>query len=302
MALIYISSTYSDLMDAREAVYRALRKMRHDVIAMEDYVAMDQRPLEKCLSDVANCDIYIGIFAWRYGYIPPNQERSITELEFREAVRAGKPCLLFLLHEEAPWPRNLIDRDGERIEAVRTELCRDYMVSFFRTSDELATAVSVAVASLDTAPLGKGVIHMVDEFIAMPHWSSVAEVSFSITNLSRTVVKLARLLLHIHNRKVIDKVRLKKAGAPLREFNLFADVSGVDEVDLLRGTNTQFVLEPSHSDAFCLSFTAPEGYLYTCKIHARLDDLAANEQVWIEGTPFQVEYPIRSVDVLRASS
>jgi len=35
MAKIYISSTYQDLIAFREAVYRALRRMRHDVIAME---------------------------------------------------------------------------------------------------------------------------------------------------------------------------------------------------------------------------------------------------------------------------
>ncbi len=40
------------------------------MIAMEDYVATDQRPTEKCLADVAASDLYIGIFAWRYGYIP----------------------------------------------------------------------------------------------------------------------------------------------------------------------------------------------------------------------------------------
>jgi hypothetical protein len=57
MARIYISSTYSDLQESREAVYRVLRKMGHDAIAMEDYVATDQRPLDKCLADVARCDI-----------------------------------------------------------------------------------------------------------------------------------------------------------------------------------------------------------------------------------------------------
>jgi hypothetical protein len=44
--------------------------MRQDVIAMEHYVAADQRPLDKCLEDVCGCDLYIGLFAWRYGYIP----------------------------------------------------------------------------------------------------------------------------------------------------------------------------------------------------------------------------------------
>ena len=161
MARIYISSTYSDLIDAREAVYRSLRKMRHDVIAMEDYVSTDQRPLDKCLADVADCDVYVGIFAWRYGYVPPDQECSITESEFRKARHSKKPCLLFLLHEEAPWPRKLIDRDVERIEALRAELSRDYLVNFFRTVDELAAAVSVAVGNLEKNTPGEGSTHLV---------------------------------------------------------------------------------------------------------------------------------------------
>ena len=150
MAKIYLSSTYKDLAEARAAVYRVLRKMGHDVVAMEDYAASDQRPLDQCLADVAASDLYIGLFAWSYGYIPPHQERSITELEFRQAERCHKPCLLFLLHEDAPWSRKLMDRDLERIESLRTELCRDRVVSFFRTTDELAAAVSVAVARLES--------------------------------------------------------------------------------------------------------------------------------------------------------
>jgi hypothetical protein len=131
---IYLSSTYSDLHECREAVYDTLRKMRYDVIAMEDYVATDQRPRDKCLADVEACDLYIGLFAWRYGYVPakenPNR-RSITELEFRHAVELGKPCLLFLLHEDASWPRSQMERGqgAKRIEALRVELSRDYTVS-----------------------------------------------------------------------------------------------------------------------------------------------------------------------------
>jgi len=62
VATIYISSTYTDLKIYRDAVYHSLRRMRHNVIAMEDYIATDQRPVDKCLSDVASCDLYIGIF------------------------------------------------------------------------------------------------------------------------------------------------------------------------------------------------------------------------------------------------
>ncbi len=154
MAKIYLSSTYTDLKAFREAVYHILRQMRHDVIAMEDYVATDQRPLEKCLADVTISDIYIGIFAWRYGYIPPEmnpEHKSITELEYRKAKQTGKICLLFLLDEEAAWPSTemdaLSDKDnrGESIKALRNELTQEKIVSYFKTPEELASLVGVAV-------------------------------------------------------------------------------------------------------------------------------------------------------------
>ncbi len=153
MAKIYISSTRSDLKEYCEVVYKALRALRHDVIAMEDYVASDQRPLDKCLADVAACDIYVGIFAWRYGFTPTTdnpEQKSITELEYRQAVKTGKRKLVFLLNEEADWPTAQIEQGagGEKLKTFRQELANDHTVSFFRSPDELARMVVTAVAHL----------------------------------------------------------------------------------------------------------------------------------------------------------
>jgi hypothetical protein len=66
MPTIYLSSTYEDLAGHRQVVYQALRKSGYEVIAMEDYVATDRRPLDKCLRDIAEREpIYVGIFAFR---------------------------------------------------------------------------------------------------------------------------------------------------------------------------------------------------------------------------------------------
>jgi hypothetical protein len=45
--------------------------LRHDVIAMEDYVATDAYPLHKCLADVASSDAYVGLIGWRYDLYNP---------------------------------------------------------------------------------------------------------------------------------------------------------------------------------------------------------------------------------------
>jgi tetratricopeptide (TPR) repeat protein len=156
---IYVSSTYSDLVEHRQRVYDVLRKMRYDVIAMEDYVAADKRPLDKCVADVASCDLYIGIFAWRYGHIPPGQppdhERSITELEYRQAGQSGLERLIFLLDEDAPWPRSKMESGvgGGKIEALRGELMAAHTVQFFKSPEELAEQVADSVAEWAQAQL-----------------------------------------------------------------------------------------------------------------------------------------------------
>jgi hypothetical protein len=124
---------------------------------MEDYTASDERPLEKCLADVAESDIYIGIFALRYGFVPEHdnpEKLSITELELREAQRLRKPCLIFLLDEGVAWPP--LDTDaysgegdrGEKIKALRARLNLDHNRTLFKSPEDLAASVSSSVANL----------------------------------------------------------------------------------------------------------------------------------------------------------
>lgn len=147
MARVYLSSTFRDLQRHRQAAYRALRRLGHDVIAMEDYVATDERPKDKCLADVASADVYVGILAWRYGFIPQNEDVSITELEMRQAEALGKPRLIFLLEERARWPRDRWDADITRIRALRDRVKNDHTVSYFGSAAQLAELVATAVTN-----------------------------------------------------------------------------------------------------------------------------------------------------------
>jgi hypothetical protein len=145
VARIYISSTWEDLVSFRAEVCTSLRRLRHDVVSMEDYTARSGRPLDECLADVAACDVYIGLFAWRQGFVPAGQSKGITELELEEAERAGKIILLFLLTEDQPWPLKWVDEDKRAIVALRGRLQRDHIVEWFRTPDDLANRVATAV-------------------------------------------------------------------------------------------------------------------------------------------------------------
>lgn len=157
MTTVYISSTYKDLVKHREAVAHILRKMKKIVVSMEDYTASDERPLDKCLSDVSECDIYVGIFAHRYGFVPQHDNPgalSITEFELQRARELKKTCLIFLHDEADSWP--LPDTDafngegerGERIKALRDRLTLEFTRNLFKSPEDLAASVSSAVANL----------------------------------------------------------------------------------------------------------------------------------------------------------
>jgi len=155
VARVYVSSTYSDLRDCREQVRLVLRRMGHEDVAMEHYVAESRRPLARSLEDVASCDLYIGLFAWRYGFIPPGESRSITELELRKAVETGRPCLVFLLQEGAPWPAERFETaELPKIRALRAELASEFLVAFFSNSDNLQARVTEAVAEWERGGRG----------------------------------------------------------------------------------------------------------------------------------------------------
>jgi Domain of unknown function (DUF4062) len=78
VARIYVSSTSADLSDHRKEVSQAIRRLGHEDVAMEYYVVEDARPVERCLSDVGSCDVYVGIFAWRFGYIPAEHNPGVS--------------------------------------------------------------------------------------------------------------------------------------------------------------------------------------------------------------------------------
>ena len=153
MAKIYISSTFQDLTEERARAAAQLRKHRHEILSMEDYNASTRPPLEKCLADVAQSDIYLGLIAWRYGYVPSEdnpQNQSITEREYRHAVEKGKEIIILMV-EADDWPLSKTDahtgenQSGARIRAFRNHLNTAHVKGIFSTPDNLAAALSPAI-------------------------------------------------------------------------------------------------------------------------------------------------------------
>jgi hypothetical protein len=159
---VYISSTYKDLQEYRKAVYDALHKMQYDVVCMEDYVASDERNVDKCCAHASSCDFYIGIFARRYGYIPADDNPdkvSITEMEYR-AARASKRAkvLVFLLKPDASWPQTEPEESEKQtnLARLREELSKQAFGPFATTTElveQVMASVHIAESEVRVQPL-----------------------------------------------------------------------------------------------------------------------------------------------------
>ena len=143
---VYVSSTFVDLEKHRLKVKEALERAQYDVESMEKYPAFDERPKDKCLADVAECDYYVLILAHRYGFVPREdnpQKRSITHLEYEHAVANKKPMLAFVISEDHPWPPKMTDAVPltQNHESARFAIIvqQKHGVRSFTTEDNLAT-------------------------------------------------------------------------------------------------------------------------------------------------------------------
>jgi Domain of unknown function (DUF4062)/inactive STAND len=145
MARIYISSPFLDLQAERRAAFNAITRAEHLPIGMESYLPDERAPLDMCLADVAKCQAYIGIFAFRYGFVPDGKNASISELEYLEAQRLKIPVLIFLLQESANRPLTSVDPDRTRITAFRERLRTAHTVVQFSTPEELESKINTAL-------------------------------------------------------------------------------------------------------------------------------------------------------------
>ena len=148
---VYLSSTLIDLLPERQAVRDVLSG---ECTVKESYNADERDVRDSCEADVAGCDLYIGIFGLRYGCIAPGQQQSITQLEYAQALKAGKPTLLFVkdkgsilaeFHDAVTGenPRELIESFRATITTGAKGTAR---ANLFKTADDLKLHVLKAVA------------------------------------------------------------------------------------------------------------------------------------------------------------
>jgi hypothetical protein len=151
---IFVSSTYIDLAEHRSAVNEVLVRMKSQFAAMEYFGSRGEEASAACFAEIDECNVLVGVYAWRYGWQPTQSEPSITEQEFDYGRSTGKTCLCYVVDEDFPWPPRHMDRGepASRLADFKAKVGR-LVRSKFTTPDNLAKQVAADLARLvSTAP------------------------------------------------------------------------------------------------------------------------------------------------------
>ncbi len=110
---VFVSSTYTDLRDERQAAVEAILTAGHIPAGMELFAAGDQSQLDTIKRWIRDSDIFMLILGARYGSIEPESEKSYVQIEYEYALELGMPVFAAVMHDD--YRRSRVKRDGEDI-------------------------------------------------------------------------------------------------------------------------------------------------------------------------------------------
>src|SRR5882762_4904883 len=146
---VFISSTFVDLKDERQAVLRAVLELDHMPAGMELFPATDDSAWQLIRDVIDASDYYVLIVGGRYGSL---DESGIgyTEKEYDYAVSTKKPVIPFLHENPDNLPREKTETDSaawEKLKAFRAKVEKKHTRVHWSNADDLKAKVIVGLTT-----------------------------------------------------------------------------------------------------------------------------------------------------------
>lgn len=188
---VMISSTLLDLPAHRKAAEDAVLRAGCVPLMMEHGTATsDSNAIQFSLALLDQADLYIGIFAQRYGFIPKNRKDnpkgwSVTEHEYRRAKKRGIPRLIYLADKDHKFSADDFDFDPDKrvkLDVFKEELRTKEICGLFSTSDKLHSLILQSLFE-ETAKYGHVGAAEPQPLATVPHPPEIYTVpAYTLTN------------------------------------------------------------------------------------------------------------------------
>lgn len=157
---VFISSTYTDLIEERQQAVEAVLNANHIPAGMELFKAGSLDQLQTIERWIDESDIYMLILGGRYGTLEPKSKKSYTHLEFEYALNSGKPIFALVLTDDMLKVKSLGQnvRDEDVYEKINHEKYMEFkeyvaghnrVVSMIKNIDQIKAAVFGSINEIE---------------------------------------------------------------------------------------------------------------------------------------------------------
>lgn len=195
---IFISSTYLDLVEERQAAVAAILKSGHIPAGMELFTAGNESQWETITRWIDESDIYMLILGGRYGSTHKETGCGYTEMEYDYAVSKDKPFFAVVMDDKALDER--VKKLGKDVLELKhpekLQLFREKVLSkistFFSDSKDIRLAIHETIPTLENRHTLSGWISGKEFNDTKPLIDELAKVSDENRNLKKEIDTLKK--------------------------------------------------------------------------------------------------------------
>ncbi len=213
---VFVSSTYTDMLEERQAAVEAILSTGHIPAGMELFAAGDQSQWEVIKKWIDDSDVFMLLIGTRYGSNESMSGKSYIELEYDYAVERNKPLFALVMSQTRQDKKvkskglKITENDhGEKFKAFRDRV-KYLIVQHFDTNEGIKNGVFTALRKLDGDPRVKGWVP-----------STEATSGLVLAEIARLSEENARLRLAVEQLGAGDpeERRLQKLSDELRSIS-----------------------------------------------------------------------------------
>lgn len=146
---VFVSSTFEDLKEERQAALRAILELDHMPAGMELFPAVDDDAWQLIRDVIDASDYYVVIVGGRYGSLD-DAGIGFTEKEYDYALATGKPVIALLHKNPNDLSRGRTDVDEQawqKLSAFRAKIEKKHTCVFWTSAEELKSRIIISLTA-----------------------------------------------------------------------------------------------------------------------------------------------------------
>jgi len=147
---VFVSSTFTDLIEERQAAVQAILTAGHIPAGMELFSAGDQSQMDEIRRWIDESDVFLLILGGRYGTVENSSQKSYTHLEYEYALKQGKALFAVVADQQALEERiknsklglKLMEQENQhKLKEFQNVVCSNKIVKFWSDSKDIELAI-----------------------------------------------------------------------------------------------------------------------------------------------------------------